>query len=248
MPALFGFKLNDAGSFTNVDVLDSTSRTRFGRLRAGTDPIDGTNSIRNNTIGISLATSGANQGRITVAGIGASNTTVDVTKSNLGLSYDDGATVGATVGTNFFKSGTTTNYATNEFQNEETEFTVRYRQTYPAPYELVAEPSISGEILFMSDRDGDWDLYTVNGDGTGLNQITDNDVDDWSGVYSPDGTKIAFDAKHGTAPGDIFVVDADGANQKNLTSSFSEDAFATWSPDGKQIGLLENKKVYLIII
>ena len=124
---------------------------------------------------------------------------------------------------------------TNEFQNEETEFTVRYRQTYPAPYELVAEPSISGEILFMSDRDGDWDLYTVNGDGTGLNQITDNDVDDWSGVYSPDGTKIAFDAKHGTAPGDIFVVDADGANQKNLTSSFSEDAFATWSPDGKQI-------------
>jgi secreted trypsin-like serine protease len=124
---------------------------------------------------------------------------------------------------------------TDDFQKEGTEFTVRYRQTYPAPYELIAEPNIPGEILFMSDRDGDWELYTVNADGTGLNQITNNEVDDWSGIYSPDGTKIAFDAKHGTAPGDIFVIDADGTNLKNLTSSFSEDAFATWSPDGKQI-------------
>ena len=123
----------------------------------------------------------------------------------------------------------------NEFQQEATEFTIRYRQTYPAPYELIAEPKIPGEILFMSDRDGDWELYTVNGDGTGLNQITNNEVDDWSGVYSPDGTKIAFDAKHGTAPGDIFTVDSDGTNLRNLTSSFSEDAFATWSPDGRQI-------------
>ena len=124
---------------------------------------------------------------------------------------------------------------TEEFQQDGTEFTIRYRQTYPAPYELIAEPSIPGEILFMSDRDGDWELYTVNADGTGLKQITDNEVDDWSGVYSPDGTKIAFDAKHGTAPGDIFAVNADGTGLKNLTSSFAEDAFATWSPDGKQI-------------
>ena len=124
---------------------------------------------------------------------------------------------------------------TPEFQKEGTEFTLRYRQVYPAPVELVAEPSIPGEILFMSDRDGDWELYTVNGDGTGLKQITDNTVDDWSGVYSPDGTRIAFDAKHGSAEGDIFVVNADGTGLKNLTSSFVEDAFATWSPDGKQI-------------
>jgi len=124
---------------------------------------------------------------------------------------------------------------TEDFQQEGTEFTIRYRQTYPAPYELIAEPAIPGEILFMSDRDGDFELYTVKADGTDLKQITNNEVDDWSGVYSPDGTKIAFDAKHGSAPGDIFVVNADGTGLTNLTSSFAEDAFATWSPDGKQI-------------
>ena len=52
----------------------------------------------------------------------------------------------------------------------------RHRSTFnpdnPAPYELIAEPSISGEILFMSDRDGDWELYTVKADGTDLKQIT----------------------------------------------------------------------------
>ena len=56
--------------------------------------------IHNDIIEIDLATSGANRGRITLAGIGSTNTTVDVTKSNLGLSYDDGATVGAVAGTN----------------------------------------------------------------------------------------------------------------------------------------------------
>jgi hypothetical protein len=40
-----------------------------------------------------------------------------VSKAGLELDYTDGATVGATVGTNFYKTGTTTNYVTNEFQN-----------------------------------------------------------------------------------------------------------------------------------
>ena len=68
----------------------------------------GTNSrVFNDVIGISMATSGGNQGRITIAGVGASNTTVDVTKSNLGLNYSDGATVGAQIGTNLLDSGGT---------------------------------------------------------------------------------------------------------------------------------------------
>jgi len=181
-----------------------------------------------------------------LAGIDASINEGNVTKVESAETVESNNTETATAGTSDtgpikldvatgLDSAKLTWQTTDEFKKEGTEFTIRYRQTLPAPYELIAEPSIPGEILFMSDRDGDWELYTVNADGTGLKQITKNEVDDWSGVYSPDGTKIAFDAKHGTAQGDIFVVDADGKNLKNLTSSFSEDAFATWSPDGKQI-------------
>ena len=83
---VFGFKLNNAGSFTNVDVLDSTSRTRFGRLRAGTDPIDGTNSIRNNSIAIS----GGN-----LTGIGTGNNTT-IANSSIAINASTGVITGVT--------------------------------------------------------------------------------------------------------------------------------------------------------
>ena len=77
------------------------------------------NSLKNDQISVSLATSGANQGRITVSGIG-SNNTVDVTKGNLGLNYTDGATVGATAGSNLFKADGTTVVANADFLNDQT--------------------------------------------------------------------------------------------------------------------------------
>ena len=67
----------------------------------------GTNSrVFNDVIGISLDTT-TNVGRLTISGVGASNTTADITKSNLGLQYDDGATVGAQAGVNLTDSGGT---------------------------------------------------------------------------------------------------------------------------------------------
>ena len=72
-----------------------------------------TNRFLNNQIAISQG----NNGVLTIDRGGYASDTTTITKSNLGLSYSDGATVGATVGTNFYKSGTTTNYNTNEFQN-----------------------------------------------------------------------------------------------------------------------------------
>ena len=56
------------------------------------------------------------------------------------------------------------------------------------------EPSYDGEtILFSMRRDGeDWfNLYEINVDGTGLNQLTDGPFNDVSGVYLPDG-RIVF--------------------------------------------------------
>lgn len=118
---------------SNINVFSTADRQKLTNLRAGNVPGNGTDtttaSIANEDIGINTTTgvlSGigtgnssrvfndvigvtldttTNVGRITLAGVGADNTTVDVTKSNLGLSYDDGATVGAKAGTNLIDSG-----------------------------------------------------------------------------------------------------------------------------------------------
>jgi len=79
----------------------------------------GANSLKNDQISVALATSGTNQGRITVSGIG-SNNEVDITKGNLGLNYTDGATVGATAGSNLFKADGSTVVANADFLNSET--------------------------------------------------------------------------------------------------------------------------------
>lgn len=58
------------------------------------------------------------------------------------------------------------------------------------PSALVAEPT--GTIVFSSNRDGDWDIYAVNSDGSGLTQLTQNRFEDSFPVPSPDGRSIAF--------------------------------------------------------
>ena len=55
--------------------------------------------------------------------------------------------------------------------------------------------SISGDgstIAFSSRMDGDWEIFVVNSDGTGLTQLTFNTENDYVPSISNDGSKIAF--------------------------------------------------------
>jgi TolB protein len=48
------------------------------------------------------------------------------------------------------------------------------------------------QIAFLSDRDGNWEIYLINTDGTGLTRLTDTPEWEIFPVWSPDGTQIAF--------------------------------------------------------
>ena len=48
----------------------------------------------------------------------------------------------------------------------------------------------------MSQRNGNWEVYRVNLDGTGLTRLTDNGANDGLPVWSPDGSSIAFASNH----------------------------------------------------
>ena len=50
----------------------------------------------------------------------------------------------------------------------------------------------SQRITFVSNRDGDDDIWAINSDGTGSLQLTNDPAVDSGPVWSPDGSKIAF--------------------------------------------------------
>jgi TolB protein len=91
-----------------------------------------------------------------------------------------------------------------------------------------------GQIAFVSDRDGNPEIYVINIDGTGATRLTDHPAGDYAPAWSPDGIRIAFySERDGNA--EIYAINADGSNLKRLTNDPANDYAPAWSPDGKQI-------------
>ena len=106
--------------------------------------------------------------------------------------------------------------------------------------------SPDGESLAMvgfpdaGDEAGQFDLYTVRPDGSGLRQLTDDAVGEHAPSWSPDGLRIVF--SHGPdLDQDVFVADADGSGVRNLTDRVGEDLLPVWSPDGAWIAFASDR-------
>ena len=89
-------------------------------------------------------------------------------------------------------------------------------------------------IAFNSNRDGNWEVYVMNADGSGVTRLTENDVVDGSPTWSPDGTRIAFDSTR-DGDWDIYVMNADGSGVTRLTDNDAYDLSPVWSPDGRRM-------------
>jgi Tol biopolymer transport system component len=102
---------------------------------------------------------------------------------------------------------------------------------------LATFPGQNGKIVFVSDRSGSWQLYTIDPDSRGIVQVTNlaaTDFDLWMPSFSPDGKQITFCYPSGNAV-EIFVINPDGSGLKQLTSDGSFDCAPRWSPDGSHI-------------
>jgi Tol biopolymer transport system component len=83
------------------------------------------------------------------------------------------------------------------------------------------------QIAFRSDRDGSSDVYVINTDGTGLQDLTDDPAFDWAPSWSPDGSQIAFQTNR-DGDWEIYIMNADGTAPTNLTHNPADDQLPFW--------------------
>ncbi|MDM8520366.1 FHA domain-containing protein [Anaerolineales bacterium HSG6] len=81
------------------------------------------------------------------------------------------------------------------------------------------------QVVFMSRRDGQWDIYVVNVDGSGMARLTTDEADDGLPTWSPDGNALAFVSNRG-GPWAIWVMTPSGDGKSQLfTMEGSPDGF-----------------------
>jgi dipeptidyl aminopeptidase/acylaminoacyl peptidase len=97
------------------------------------------------------------------------------------------------------------------------------------------------KIAFRSYRDGNYEIYVMNADGTGQpTRLTFGTAYDEFPSWSPDGSKIAFMSDR-DGNFEIYVMNADGNEQTCLTLSAAADGLPYWSPDGLKIAFASER-------
>ena len=141
--------------------------------------------------------------------------------------------------------------------------TDRIRGASPARPGYDAEATIGpdGRIVFTSVRDGDMEIYSMNGDGSDVRRLTNRPGPDGGPWFSPDGKQIVFrgrpisDAKEladyqgllkeglwRPTTLEIFVMNRDGSNLRQVTKLGGANFAPAWHPDGKRIIFASNIK------
>lgn len=105
--------------------------------------------------------------------------------------------------------------------------------------ELVSSQPDGRLLAFTSDKDGNSEIYTVNADGSGMTNLTNDPALDATPFWSPDGRKIAFTSDR-DGSNQIYLMDADGSNVTRLTTLDADygldvNGFSPWSPDGTRL-------------
>ena len=101
------------------------------------------------------------------------------------------------------------------------------------------------QITFVSQRDGNAEIYVMDADGGDQRNLTNHRNEDWWPSWSPDGKRIVFVSER-DGNREIYVMDADGGNQQNLTNDRNEDWYPSWSPDGKRIAFMSLRDGHVI--
>jgi WD40 repeat protein len=108
------------------------------------------------------------------------------------------------------------------------------RPKLPPPFGVAA----NGRIAFLSDNQ----LYTIEPDGSGVLQLTNDPFGALTPVFSHDGTRIAYKRLTANSQpddlglyGDLVVASADGSNPIAIETGVIGMSPTAWSPDDREV-------------
>jgi Tol biopolymer transport system component len=100
-------------------------------------------------------------------------------------------------------------------------------------------------ILFTSKRDGHYQIYAMNSDGTNQHNISNTETEQYYGQISPDGTKIVYSLMTALPPdprAEVHLMNSDGTGDIALTENSIVSEDPVWSPDGTEIVFQSNRE------
>ncbi len=104
----------------------------------------------------------------------------------------------------------------------------------------------NSRIAFVSDRDGDADLYIMSIDGSQVLQLTDNSTWDSPGSWSPDGRGLLYSADSANRSGLLMELPIIGGLPIEIPSAEADVRspgayYAEYSPDASQIAFASSR-------
>jgi TolB protein len=95
-------------------------------------------------------------------------------------------------------------------------------------YQPVFSPD-GTRIAFVSNRDGNSEIYVMNVDGSGMRRLTNHPAADAVPTWSPTGAQIAFTSDRGGTPQIYITSSSDQSTPRKISSESWADR-ATWAP------------------